>query len=319
MAGILNFVDYINRKIIYCTFMSRIIVIGSSNTDMVIKSKKLPAPGETILGGTFLMNPGGKGANQAVAAARLNGNVTFVTKTGNDMFGSEAIHLFDSEGIDTGYSIKDMNNPSGVALINVDENGENCIVVAPGSNGTLSEHDIKEEVFVTDKTDMFLMQLEIPVETVEFVAKKASSGGNKVILNPAPAQKLSEDLLSCLYLITPNETEAEILTEIKVYDLSTAEKAATELRKKGVQNVVITLGASGAYMLTGTTSKLIPVVPVKAVDTTAAGDVFNGALTVAISEGKNIEEAVIFANKAAGISVTRMGAQASAPYRKEIF
>jgi len=298
--------------------MSRIIVIGSSNTDMVIKSKKLPLPGETILGGTFLMNPGGKGANQAVAAARLGGNVTFVTKTGNDIFGDEALHLFDKEGINTKYIIKDAKNPSGVALINVDENGENSIVVASGSNGTLSAYDISDEVFKTGNTDIFLMQLEIPVSTVEFVAEKAYSMGCKVFLNPAPARKLSEEILKCLYAITPNETEAELLTGIKVKDGPSAEKAAIELRKTGVKNVVITLGGSGSYLLTDKVSKLIPVVPVKAVDTTAAGDVFSGALAVAISEGKSIEDSVIFASKAAAISVTRMGAQASAPYRKEI-
>jgi len=298
--------------------MSRIIVIGSSNTDMVIKSKKLPIPGETILGGKFLMNPGGKGANQAVAAARLGGNVTFVTKTGNDMFGAEAVHIFDNEDIDTRYIIKDTKNPSGVALITVDEHGENSIVVAPGSNASLSAYDINDEVFETDPSDLLLMQLEIPVGTVEFAAQKAVSNGNRVILNPAPARQLSDDLLSCLYLITPNETEAEFLTGIKVSDVVTAEKAASKLRNKGVQNVVITMGASGAYLLSGTISKMIPVIPVKAIDTTAAGDVFNGALVVAISEGKDIEDAVTFANKAAAISVTRMGAQASAPYRKEI-
>ena len=298
--------------------MGRIIVIGSSNTDMVIKSKKLPVPGETILGGIFLMNPGGKGANQAVAAARLGGNVTFVTKTGNDMFGAEAVNLFENENIDTRFIVTDDNNPSGVALITVDEDGENSIVVAPGSNGTLSAYDIKSEVFNTENPDIFLMQLEIPVSTVEFVAQQALEKGNRIILNPAPAQRLSDDLLKCIFLITPNETEAEILTGIKVTDVESAEKAATFLCTKGIINVVITMGAMGAYLFSGEISKIIPVVPVKAADTTAAGDVFNGALAVAIAEGKNIAEAVTFANKAAGISVTRMGAQASAPYRREI-
>lgn len=298
--------------------MSKIIVIGSSNTDMVIKAKRLPSPGETILGGTFLMNPGGKGANQAVSAARLGGIVTFVTKTGNDLFGSEAVNLFNKENINTKYIITDPDNPSGVALINVDDNGENSIVVASGSNGTLSAYDIGDEVFLTGPSDIFLMQLEIPVSTVEFVAQKASARGSKVILNPAPARKLSEDLLSCLYLITPNEIEAEILTGIKVTDNASAEQAALKLQKKGVQNVVITLGAAGAYLLSGKISKLIPVIPVKAVDSTAAGDVFNGALAVALAEGKKIEDAIIFANKVASISVTRMGAQSSAPYKTEI-
>ncbi len=298
--------------------MSRIIVIGSSNTDMVIKSKKLPSPGETVLGGTFLMNPGGKGANQAVAAARLGGNVTFVTKTGNDMFGAESIQLFEKESIDVKFLIRDSVNPSGVALINVDENGENCIVVAPGSNGSLSPNDINDKVFETSPPDIFVMQLEIPVGTVEYVAQKAAGQGNRVILNPAPARPLSDDLLSCLFLITPNETEAELLTGIKVYDATTAEQAALILQRKGVQNVIITMGGSGAFVKAGNVSKILPVNPVKAIDSTAAGDVFNGALAVAISEGKGIEEAVIFANKAASISVTRMGAQASAPYRREV-
>ena len=285
---------------------------------MVVKSKKIPSPGETILGGDFLMNAGGKGANQAVAAARLGGIVTFVTKTGNDLFGDQAKHLFDIEGIDTRFIIKDLKNPSGIALIMVDENGENCIVVAPGSNASLTAYDISDEVYINDPTDVYLMQLEIPVSTVEFVAEKVSKNGNKVILNPAPARQISEDLFRSLYLITPNEVEAELLTGIKVTDPISAEKAAEKLLAKGVKNVIITLGATGAFLLSGKTSKIIPVIPVKAVDSTAAGDVFNGALAVAISEGRELEEAVIFANKAASISVTRMGAQASAPYRNEI-
>jgi len=285
---------------------------------MVIRSKKLPAPGETILGGTFLMNPGGKGANQAVAAARLGGNVTFVTKTGNDIFGSEAVQLFNKEGINSKYSVTDNENPSGVALINVDENGENCIVVASGSNGTLTPGDINNEVFTTNPADLFLMQLEIPLETVVYAAKRASDCGNKVVLNPAPAQNLPDELLRCLYLITPNETEAELLTGVKVTDSDSAEKASRYLREKGVQNVIITMGRSGAFLSSDTISQIIRGTPVKAIDTTAAGDVFNGALTVAVAEGMGLAEATVFANKAAAISVTRMGAQASAPFRREI-
>jgi ribokinase len=298
--------------------MNRIIVVGSSNTDMVVKSKKLPAPGETILGGTFLMNPGGKGANQAVAAARLDGQVTFIAKTGNDLFGEQAIHIFKNEGIDTRFIIRDKKNPSGIALITVDENGENCIVVAPGSNAALSAYDIDDAVYNVDQSDVFLMQLEIPVSTVEFIAQKVSEKGNRVILNPAPARLLSNDLLACTYIITPNEVEAEILTGIKVTDRESAEKSASKLHQKGVKNVIITMGAAGAFMLNDSFSGIIPVVPVKAVDTTAAGDVFNGALAVAISEGMTLKDAIGFANQAASISVTRMGAQASAPYRREI-
>jgi ribokinase len=298
--------------------MGRIVVIGSSNTDMVVKSKKIPAPGETVLGGSFLMNPGGKGANQAVAASRLNGKVTFVTKTGNDLFGEQARHLFDLEGIDTRFIVKDPNYPSGIALIMVDENGENSIVVASGSNATLSAYDISDEVYGNDPSDVFLLQLEIPVSTVEFVAQKVAGTGNKVILNPAPARQLSDDLLKSLFLITPNEVEAELLTGVNITDIKSAEKAAIKLLKKGVRNVIITMGAAGAFLHNSDISKLIPVVPVKAVDSTAAGDVFNGALAVAISEGTALEEAVTFGNRAASISVTRMGAQASAPYRNEL-
>ena len=298
--------------------MSKIIVIGSSNTDMVIKSRKLPLPGETLLGGIFLMNPGGKGANQAVSAARLGGNVTFVTKIGNDMFGNEALNGFNMAKINTRYIVRDPDYPSGVALINVDDDGENSIVVAQGANGTLVPNDIKSEVFETDRQDIFLMQLEIPVDTVKYVAEKASAKGNRVILNPAPACWLPDNLFKCIYLITPNETEAGILTGIEVFDSSSARQAAEKLMEKGVKNVVITMGGAGAYILSGTVSVMIPGIKVKAVDTTAAGDVFNGALAVAISEGQDIVSAVNFANKAASISVTRLGAQASAPFRNEV-
>ena len=296
--------------------MAKILVIGSSNTDMVIKTDKLPAPGETILGGIFLINPGGKGANQAVAAARLGGKVTFITKRGNDLFGNQAVGLLMREDIDTQYVVKDTELPSGVALITVDSTGENIIVVAPGSNGNLLQDDIPTKIFETGKFEILLLQLEIPISTVEYSAVTASENGIKVILNPAPAQKLSDNLLKHTWLITPNETEAEILIGITVHNISTAENAASSLQKKGVENVIIMMGASGAYIKSESFTGMVPGVKVKAVDTTAAGDVFNGALAVALAEGKDLEEAVAFANKAASISVTRMGAQASAPYRK---
>ena len=298
--------------------MSRIIVIGSTNTDMVIKSKKLPSPGETILGGTFLINQGGKGANQAVAAARLGGNVTFVTKIGDDMFGSKSLITFRNEGIETKYILKDKEHPSGVAMINVDEKGENCIVVSQGANGYLSPGDIKDEIFGIDSSDILLMQLEIPMETVDYAAQRSSEKGTRVILNPAPAAKISSALLKRLFCITPNETEAELLTGIKVFSIDSARKAALELYNKGVPNVIITMGSLGAYLMNSEFSDLIPVVPVKAVDTTAAGDVFNGALVVALSNNQNIVDAIAFANKAASISVTRIGAQSSAPYKNEV-
>lgn len=298
--------------------MTKILVIGSSNTDMVIKTRKLPAPGETILGGTFLMNPGGKGANQAVAAARLGGKVRFITKRGNDLFGNQAVGLLMRENIDTEYIVKDPELPSGVALITVDANGENSIVVAPGSNGNLLKEDIPLHVFESEKTDILLLQLEIPLETVEYSAITASEHNIKVILNPAPACELSDNLLNHVWMITPNETEAGLLTGVHITDIESADRAAVILQDRGVKNVIITLGESGAYLKSADFTGLIPGIKVDPIDTTAAGDVFNGALAVAIAEGKDLKDAVVFANKAASIAVTRMGAQASAPYRNEI-
>lgn len=298
--------------------LNRITVIGSSNTDMVIKTSKLPIPGETILGGNFFMNAGGKGANQAVAAARLGGKVSFVAKTGDDIFGKQAKQVFESENINTDFIFTDPDNPSGVALITVDSKAENCIVVAPGANGNLSVHDIdkaREEIL---RSEIILMQLEIPLKTVIYAAGMAFAAGKKVILNPAPACALPDDLLQKLYIITPNETETELLTGIHVSDTISAEKAARVLHKKGIQIVIITLGSKGAFCFTSNGFATIPAPKAEAIDTTAAGDVFNGALAVAVAEGMELEKAVELANKAASISVTRLGAQSSAPYRKEI-
>jgi ribokinase len=298
--------------------MSNILVIGSSNTDMVIKTEKFPAPGETILGGTFLMNPGGKGANQAVAASRLGGKVTFIAKRGNDLFGDQTVELLSKEGIDTQYIAKDTELPSGVALITVNSKGENNIVVAPGSNSSLLPEDLPGDLFSPGRFEILVLQLEIPIMTVEYTALTASENNIKVILNPAPAQKLHDYLYRHTWLITPDEIEAEIITGIKIRDISSAENAATFFQNKGVKNVIITMGGKGAFLKSEDFTGLVPGVAVIPVDTTAAGDVFNGALAVAISEGKDLKEAVEFANSAAAISVTRMGAQASAPYRNEI-
>jgi len=298
--------------------MNRILVAGSSNTDMVIKTDKFPEPGETVLGGTFFMNPGGKGANQAVAAARLGGKVTFITKIGNDLFGNQTVGVLKKEGIDTRNIVKDENFPSGVALITVNSMGENNIVVAPGSNSNLVAEDIDSNLLSSGKFGILLLQLEIPIMTVEYIALTAAEHGIKVMLNPAPAQKLHDYLLRHIWLITPDENEAGILTGIKVTNEMTAEKAANELQRRGVKNVIITLGSRGAFVKSEAFTGIVPGIAVEAVDTTAAGDVFNGALAVAFSEGKKIKDAVIFANKAAAISVTRLGAQASVPYRKEL-
>jgi ribokinase len=296
----------------------KIIVIGSCNTDMVIKADRLPIPGETVIGGTFLMNPGGKGANQAVAAARMGGNVTFISKTGNDVFGKQSVELYNSEGINTKYIFSDPRNPSGVALITVDAKGENCIVVASGANASLSPADIESAKAEIETGDLVLMQLEIPIETVEYAAEMASGKGIPVILNPAPARALSEQLLNRLYMITPNKTEAEILSGIKVTNWEKARQAADVISSKGVSIVVITLGSLGAFIKENGHYHKVEAFPVKAVDTTAAGDCFSGSLCVGLSEGLSITDAVKMAAKASALTVTRMGAQSSIPYRKEL-
>jgi ribokinase len=297
---------------------SSIVVVGSTNTDMVIKASHLPQPGETILGGTFFMSAGGKGANQAVAAARLGGSVLFIAKTGYDIFGKQSVDLFEKEGIDISGIQRDHYQPSGVALITVDDKGENCIVVAPGANAALTPADIDEVKEKIENASLLLVQLETPIETVEHVANIASSKKIKFILNPAPAAKLADELLKRISVITPNQKETEMLTGIKVNDQSSAKQAANFLRGKGIETVIITMGAAGAFVLHENKYSMIPGHKVNVVDTTAAGDVFNGALVVALSEGKMMNEAVTFACKAAAISVTRLGAQASAPNREEV-
>ena len=300
--------------------IKRIVVIGSSNTDMVIRTKNLPRPGETVLGGTFFMNAGGKGANQAVACARLGGAVTFVCKTGNDVFGHQAYQLFDDEGIDPSYVFSDPKNPSGVALILVDDNAENSIAVASGSNSDLVTADIDNSLDAIENSEIVLMQLEIPIKTIEYAAQIAKSRGKMVILNPAPAptEPLPLSILKNIDLITPNETEAELISGIPVVDETSAIAAAKRMAELGVKKIIITMGSKGAMLYEDGEAELIPSIRVKAVDTTAAGDCFNGALTIAISEGRSLKDAVLFANRAAAISVTRPGAQVSMPYRHEV-
>jgi len=296
----------------------KIIVVGSSNTDMVIKAPNFPLPGETILGGKFFMGQGGKGANQAVQAARLGGLVTFITKVGNDIFGQQAIDNFRQEDINNEFVMIDSENATGIALINIDDKGENCISVAPGSNGTLGPIDIELAFESADTNSLVLMQLEIPLATVEYVIRKSYERGINIILNPAPAQLLSPEVYPMLYAITPNEREAQILSGIRVSDIPSAKEAAKVLYSFGVPNVIITLGSKGAYLHTETVSKIIPGYNVATIDSTAAGDCFNGALAVAIAENQTMEDAVAFACKVAAISVTRMGAQDSLPYRNEL-
>lgn len=295
-----------------------IIVVGSSNTDMIINVDRIPRPGETILGGKFVTAAGGKGANQAVAAARSGGRVAFVARVGKDMFGNQSVSGFRRDGINLNYIVRDSASPSGVALIFVARNGENSIAVAGGANSRLSPADVKKAKRAIAGASAVVMQLETPIETVLIAAELAAKAGVRVILNPAPAQPLSDRLLKLVSILTPNETEAGLLTGIKVHNARTAAKAAEKLLARGVETVILTLGGQGAFVAGAEVRQLVPGFRVKAVDTTAAGDTFNGSLAVALAEGRALIEAVRFANAAAALSVTRMGAQPSAPTRKEI-
>ena len=297
--------------------MAKIIVIGSTNTDMVVRSARIPVPGETVTGGTFLLNPGGKGANQAVACARLGGETVFVAKVGNDAFGRETGPRLAQDGIDARLLV-DPAAASGVALILVDAEGRNCISVAPGANATLVPADLEPMRGEIESAAALVMQLETPIETVAWAAKVARAAGAMVVLNPAPAAELPADLYSGLDWITPNETEAKLLTGVEVTDAASAQSAAAVLHGRGVKGVVVTLGAQGAFWSAGGAHGLVPACPVKAVDTVAAGDTFNGAFAVALTEGRAVEDAVKFAVKAAAIAVTRPGAQASVPRRAEV-
>jgi ribokinase len=296
----------------------KIVVVGSSNMDMVIKTDHIPAPGETVLSGSFFMNPGGKGANQAVAVARLGGEALFISKTGNDVFGKQFSQLFSDEGIDIRYLLSDDDLPSGVALITVDKAGENSIVVASGANAHLHSNDMNSALEQIAKAEILLVQLEIPLDTVEFVVKYAARNGVKVILNPAPANTLSQELLESVYILTPNKTEASMISGMDVENIEDAQKAAQLICSKGAKNVVVTMGPLGAVICKEGRCTVVTAPKVETVDSTAAGDTFNGALSVAVAEGKELEDAVNFACEAAAISVTRLGAQSSIPYRNEL-
>jgi len=297
---------------------SRIIVVGSSNTDMVVRTDRFPKPGETILGYEFFMAQGGKGANQAVAAARLGGDIVFVCCLGADVFGKNAIHALQSEGIDVSYVKEMKESSSGVAVITVDKYGQNNIVVASGANAKLLPEEVQDVLPLFFAGDYLLMQLEIPIETVQFLAKEAYQRDVKVILNPAPAQHLPTEIYEFIYLLTPNEEEASLMSGVTITDLNSAKEAARTLVRKGLKNVLITLGKKGALALFEGEFFYVNSREVEVIDTTAAGDVFNGAITVAFSEGKNILEAMKFAINAASIAVTRLGAQTSAPSRIEV-
>ncbi len=295
-----------------------VVVVGSSNTDMILEVSRIPKPGETVLGKTFSMAAGGKGANQAVAAARAGGDVHFIARLGDDLFGKQSLAGFHKDGIHTKHISFDDTFPSGVALIFVDDDGENCIGVGSGANANLSKDDIVAASDVIVSADIVLLQLEIPIESVVATASIARENHVDVILNPAPARQLSDELLRCVTVLTPNESETELLTGIKVETEYDCRKAADTLLHRGVDTVIITLGSRGAYVASHEFSGLVEGFAVQPVDTTAAGDIFNGALAVAIAAHMPLAEAVTFANAAGAISVTKSGAQPSAPYLNDI-
>lgn len=297
---------------------NQILVVGSSNTDLVLKAERLPKPGETILGGEFFKFQGGKGANQAVAAVRLSGKVSFICKIGSDAFGNEAFEHYKKEGIDVTGVLQDETLPTGVALISINVEGENTIIVASGANGLLTISDLENLKPILELSEWIITQLESPLPIVTYLADYAKANHKKLILNPAPATIFDDAIYNGLFLITPNETETQLLTGITVTDEKSAQLATRIFRDKGVQNVVITMGSHGCYISCSEFEGIVPAFKVKAIDTTGAGDVFNGALVVALSEGSSWKDAVVFSSKAASISVTRLGAQASAPYRYEV-
>ncbi|MBN1922153.1 MAG: ribokinase [Anaerolineae bacterium] len=296
----------------------KVTVVGSFNTDLVVRTPRMPVKGETILGGPYLTGPGGKGANQAVAAARLGAQVAMVARLGKDDFGDRAEENLRREGIQTDTVLRTEKTHTGVAVILVDEAGDNMIVVAPGANEALSPADVDAAREAIAQADILLLDLEVPMESVEHAAALAQELNIQVILNPAPGQPLSAELLRRIDVLTPNETEAQIITGLPVSNLEEAHTAGSYLLAQGVGAVVITLGALGALSITPQGAQHIPGWQVQVVDTTGAGDAFNGALAVALAEECPLPQAVTFANAAAALQVTRMGTAPAMPLRTEV-
>jgi ribokinase len=294
-------------------FQPRIVIVGSANTDMVVKTQRIPNPGETVIGGEFLMAAGGKGANQAVAAARLGAHVTLIARLGTDIFGDQAIAGYEREGIDTSFIVRDAAVPSGVALIFVDTQGENSIAVASGANASLTPADVERAKEAIARADILLVQLEIPMDAVHRAIELAHDAGVQTILNPAPGQRLAPDLLAQVSVLTPNEHEIQM-----VAGAPGREAAVTRILQFGTRQVLVTLGKEGVLWANAQTRQIVPSFEVKVVDTTAAGDAFNGGLACALGRGLSMKEAIRYANAVAAISVTRMGAQPSLPTGDEV-
>jgi ribokinase len=296
----------------------RILVVGSLNMDIVINLHHLPQPGETIIGRGKSEHPGGKGANQAFAAARLGGNISMIGRVGADKYGETLVANLKNAGADTSGIIVQQGTDTGLAFIYVDEKGENTIVVASGANALLSPEDVRGMERLLDECDIVLIQLEIPHETVAYTIEAAHRRGKTVVLNPAPVRSGLEELYGKVDILTPNEGELEELSGVAGDTMDNVEKGARALIEKGAGSVIVTLGEKGALLVNSERAQHFPAKSVKAVDTTAAGDAFSAAVCVALAEGKSIDGAIRFANKVSGIVVTRMGAQPSIPHRSEV-
>lgn len=296
----------------------RIVVVGSSNTDLIVRAPTIPAPGETVLGTSFMTAAGGKGANQAVAAARLGASVTFVGRVGMDDFGDAAVAALERESIDVRWVERDAEAASGVAFIVVNDGGENAIAVAPGANARVDESQVDRAVEAIRDADILLLQLEIPLKVVRHATEIAREAGTMVILNPAPATPLGSELLAAVDVLTPNQGEAAMLSGRAVGGLEEARVAARALRAAGPREVVVTLGTDGALVEGADEQVHVPGVPVQAVDSTAAGDAFSAALAVGLARGGSTGDAARYATRVAALTVTRAGAQPSLPTTEEV-
>ena len=298
--------------------MVKVCVVGSLNMDLVVKAPRTPRIGETVTGGTFGTYPGGKGANQAVAASRLGAQVAMVGAVGSDAFGRQLLDGLRRDGVDVAHVRTEPDAATGVALLTVDGEGHNSIVVASGANLRVTAADVEGARERIAEAQVVLLQLEIPLDPVIAAARLGHTGGALVCLDPAPAAPVPDQLCTLVDVIDPNEIEAQVLTGIEVRSAAQAARAAEVLHARGPRVVVIKMGEKGAYYLSGDGGDHVPAAPVRAVDTTAAGDAFAAALGVALGEGRALPEAVTFATWTAGLKVTRMGAQPSMPRRVEV-
>lgn len=297
--------------------MKNICVIGSLNMDLVVNVDTMPKPGQTIIGSNFKEVPGGKGANQAVAMARLNGNVSMIGKVGEDGFGQTLINSLKNDKVDTTY-IRTSKGATGVALITVDKNAQNSIVVSPGANFEVKEDDIDNNIEAIKNSDIVVLQLETPLNTIKYALNKAKELNKYTILNPAPAVKLDDEIIKNVDLLTPNETELEIISGVSIETEEDIQKAAQIMIEKGVKELIVTLGSKGSLYINKEKSMFKKAYKVEAVDTTAAGDSYTGALAVALSQDKNIEDAMDFASKVGALSVLKEGAQSSLPTLEDV-